>query len=183
MTGIDSSGVEGMNKTTNTRVIFYDPSGAGGVTHYTFNLAETMARLGSDITVVTTEKYELEHLERNFRLMFLFKKSWLKVLFSKLQSFFQKERLNTGDRVQAHDPNYSSAQPRAGRALPILTKLRTLRLRMTLLRAVFLFLDAERRGVDLEDRAAGLARERRHFEQKLVRVAGHFGSGKWRVIS
>jgi glycosyltransferase involved in cell wall biosynthesis len=140
MTEIHSSGVEGMNKTTNTRVIFYDPSGAGGVTHYTFNLAETMARLGSDITVVTTETYELEHLERHFRLMFLFKKSWVKMLVFRARTLFRRQRLNTENRAQAHELDHKSPQQRTGKALPILSKLRTLRLKITLLRAVVLFL-------------------------------------------
>jgi D-inositol-3-phosphate glycosyltransferase len=129
-----------MNKTTNTGVIFYDPSGAGGVTHYTFNLAETMARLGSDITVVTTEKYELEHLERHFRLMFLFKKSWVKMLALRARTFLRKERLDTEDRAKAQDADRKSPPQRTGKALPILRQLRTLRLKITLLRAVVLFL-------------------------------------------
>src|SRR5580765_7875482 len=98
MTEIHNSGAEDMNKTSNTGVIFYDPSGAGGVTHYTFNLAETMARMGSDITVVTCEKYELEHLERHFRLMFLFKKSWVKMLVFRVRTLFRREHLKTEER-------------------------------------------------------------------------------------
>ncbi len=109
-----------------------------------------MARLGSDITVVTTEKYELEHLERHFRLMFLFKKSWLKVFLSKLQVFFRKEHLNTEAQARAHDLSYSSGEPRTGGTLAILAKLRSLRLRMTLLRAVFLFLIKRARVVHVQ---------------------------------
>ena len=69
-----------MSASSKLRVVFYDPSGHGGICHYTYQLAESLAQSGADVTVVTTEGYELKHLERNFKLTFLFRKSRLKYL-------------------------------------------------------------------------------------------------------
>src|SRR5437764_1321112 len=60
------------------RIAIYDPSGRGGICHYTFQLAESLAEIGCDVTVMTTETYELKDLPRNFKVRILFKKSWLK---------------------------------------------------------------------------------------------------------
>src|SRR5437762_1627775 len=60
------------------RIAIYDPSGRGGICHYTFQLAESLAEIGCDVTVITTETYELKDLARNFKVRILFKKSWLK---------------------------------------------------------------------------------------------------------
>ena len=60
------------------RVVFYDPSGHGGICHYTYQLAEGLERLGIDVTVLTSEGYELKHLKRNFKLKLLFRKSLIK---------------------------------------------------------------------------------------------------------
>ncbi len=69
-----------MSANNKLRVAFYDPSGHGGICHYTYQLAESLAQSGAEVTVVTTEGYELQHLERNFELKFLFRKSRLKNL-------------------------------------------------------------------------------------------------------
>jgi glycosyltransferase involved in cell wall biosynthesis len=59
------------------RVVLYEPSGRGGVCHYTYELAEHLAGAGVEVTLITTEDYELEHLDRHFRLDTLFTRSWL----------------------------------------------------------------------------------------------------------
>jgi D-inositol-3-phosphate glycosyltransferase len=66
-----------MTKSRNMRIVLYEPSGRGGVCHYTYELAEHLARAGVDVTLITTEDYELEHLDRHFRLDYLFTRSWL----------------------------------------------------------------------------------------------------------
>jgi glycosyltransferase involved in cell wall biosynthesis len=62
------------------RVVLYEPSGHGGICHYTYQLAQSLTGHGARVTVVTTASYELAHLPRSFRLEFLFKPSRLKVL-------------------------------------------------------------------------------------------------------
>ena len=63
---------------TPLKITLFDPSGTGGVCHYTYQLADQLGRAGHDVTVATTEQYELKQFERHFRLQILFKKSWLK---------------------------------------------------------------------------------------------------------
>ncbi len=64
------------------RVTLYEPSGLGGVCHYTYQLAQALARQECEVTLITTEAYELAHLPRRFRVRYLFKPSLLKRLFS-----------------------------------------------------------------------------------------------------
>ena len=66
------------------KVAVYDPSGSGGITHYTFELAEGLAKNGCRVTLITSEDYELAGLTRSFDLWFLFKKSWLKAGISRM---------------------------------------------------------------------------------------------------
>ena len=66
-----------MTKSRSMRIVLYEPSGRGGVCHYTYQLAEHLARAGVDVTLITTEDYELKHLARHFRLDYLFTRSWL----------------------------------------------------------------------------------------------------------
>ena len=60
------------------RVAIYDPSGLGGICHYTFQLAEGLTQAGCDVTVMAPHNYELIELPRSFKLSILFKKSLLK---------------------------------------------------------------------------------------------------------
>ena len=60
------------------KVALYDPSTSGGITHYTFELAEGLAKVGCSATVITSENYELRHVDRNFDVWFLFKPSLIK---------------------------------------------------------------------------------------------------------
>lgn len=67
-----------LKRAKNLKVILYDPSGSGGVCHYTHQLADSLAKAGNEVIVATTESYELLNLPRSFRLHFLFRKSRLK---------------------------------------------------------------------------------------------------------
>ena len=46
------------------KVVLYEPSGRGGICHYTYELAQALAGRGADVTLLTTSTYELEHLPR-----------------------------------------------------------------------------------------------------------------------
>jgi glycosyltransferase involved in cell wall biosynthesis len=60
------------------RIVFYEPSGRGGICHYTWELAEHLARAGSEVTVLTTSRSELAHFPRSFRIRALFRRSWVR---------------------------------------------------------------------------------------------------------
>jgi glycosyltransferase involved in cell wall biosynthesis len=77
----------------NTRVVFYEPSGRGGVSQYTYQLAESLACNGSNVTVITTEDYELKHLKRSFKIYMPFTKSLVKSFLS--MTFFQFQKQST----------------------------------------------------------------------------------------
>lgn len=59
------------------RIALYEPSGRGGICHYTYQLAEALSRRGCDVTVVTPESWELAHLPRTFRVRFVARRSIL----------------------------------------------------------------------------------------------------------
>lgn len=71
-----------MRRRQGLRVILYDPSGGGGICHYTFQLAEALAQLGNRVAVITMRGYELRNLKWNFKVYPLFGKSWVKALIS-----------------------------------------------------------------------------------------------------
>src|SRR6266446_8730469 len=75
----------------NLKIIFYEPSGRGGISQYTYQLAESLACNGSDVAVVTTEDYELKHLKRSFKIYTPFTKSWTKSFLNRIFSQFQKK--------------------------------------------------------------------------------------------
>ena len=60
------------------KIVLFDPNTRGGVCHYSFHLAETLADQGVDVTLITGEDNELAHLPRHFQMIFLFKRSWVK---------------------------------------------------------------------------------------------------------
>ncbi|HEY7114252.1 MAG TPA: glycosyltransferase family 4 protein [Thermoanaerobaculia bacterium] len=62
------------------RVALYEPSGHGGICHYTYQLAEALARRGCDVTVLTPASWELANLPRSFRVRFLARPSRVKRL-------------------------------------------------------------------------------------------------------
>jgi glycosyltransferase involved in cell wall biosynthesis len=75
----------------NTRIVFYEPSGRGGISQYTYQLAESLACNGSNVTIITTEDYELKHLKRSFKIYMPFTKSWVKSFLNMIFSQFQKQ--------------------------------------------------------------------------------------------
>jgi glycosyltransferase involved in cell wall biosynthesis len=60
------------------KIALYEPSGEGGIAHYTFELAEALAQAGSKVTLLTSENYELRDLPRSFDVWFVVKASRLK---------------------------------------------------------------------------------------------------------
>jgi glycosyltransferase involved in cell wall biosynthesis len=113
------------------KVAFYDPSGCGGICQYTFLLAEALARSGCDVTVITSEIYELKHLSRGFKLGFLYKRSWLKTLLLKLIP----QRPNQ-DSSQTIARLNGQTTTETNNRVSVIKILQTVRLRITLLRAV-----------------------------------------------
>jgi glycosyltransferase involved in cell wall biosynthesis len=91
----------------NLRIIFYDPSGRGGISQYTYQLAESLACNGSDVTVVTTEDYELKHLRRSFKIYTPFTKSWVKSFLNRMFSQFQKKGASHIDNPNVSNTNYA----------------------------------------------------------------------------
>ena len=89
--------------------------------------------MGTDVTVVTTENYELKHLPRNFNTTLLFKKSWIKRLALNL---ITRVRWQGSD---AKEPTLHNGA-HADKESPTLAFLRALRLRIVWLKAAFLFL-------------------------------------------
>jgi len=116
------------------RIVIYDPSGRGGIGHYTYQLAQSLALMGSDVTVVTNENYELKHLPRNFNITVLFKKSWIK---GWARGLIAPLRKRSSDYY-----NTSALQggPQTDKKIPTLGFLRSLRLRIIWLKAAFLFI-------------------------------------------
>ena len=85
-----------MRTRNNMRIILYNPAGYGGHIHYTYQLAESLARVGSDVTVITSEDYELKHLKRSFKIYTPFTKSWVKSFLSGVLSQLQgKNKIST----------------------------------------------------------------------------------------
>jgi glycosyltransferase involved in cell wall biosynthesis len=48
------------------RVFVVEPDGAGGMTHYAYQLCDAMAAAGADVTLITSHDYELGHLPHRF---------------------------------------------------------------------------------------------------------------------
>jgi glycosyltransferase involved in cell wall biosynthesis len=115
------------------RVAIYDPSGQGGICHYTYELAQQLALIGNDITVITGENYELKHLPRNFNIIFLFKKSWVRQLALGLIVPF---RMQSAHNTEPAFQNGARARER----ITTVSVLRNLRLRITWIKAAVLFL-------------------------------------------
>ena len=79
------------------KIALYDPSGSGGVTHYTFELAEGLTNAGCSVTIITSEDYELKDLSRNFEVWFLFKKNRLQSWLSTVASMLAKPTRNSSE--------------------------------------------------------------------------------------
>lgn len=122
-----------MRSNHDLRIILYDPSGAGGICHYTYQLAENLARVGSDVTVLTTEDYELRHLRRNFKIQVLYRKSWVKSFIVGLMAQIRGRCLNYRDAKHRQD----LADPSSHQTTKIILFLRALRLWLIWLKAIF----------------------------------------------
>ena len=142
------------------KVVLYEPSGLGGICHYTYQLAEALSARGADITLLTTSKYELQHLPRAFRRRFLFKPSRVKRLLS---PFFPGLRGRAD--VAPLDDGVEEAGPR-GRAL--WKRVAGLRIKWLKARAAFILLV---RGPDIVHVQSG-ARGR---DLAFIRILRAFG--------
>ncbi len=60
------------------RVALYEPSGEGGIAHYTFELADALVQAGWSVTLLTAEGYELDALPRRFAVRYVYRASRLK---------------------------------------------------------------------------------------------------------
>jgi glycosyltransferase involved in cell wall biosynthesis len=123
------------------RVVLYEPAGRGGVCHYTYELAESLERAGVDVTLITTEDYELKRLERHFKIEYLFTKSlvtrfrrWSVDLFSYL--YRRMRQRGYGEARRSLPMTGSVANDGRG----YLRLLRSLRLQLLHFRAITGFL-------------------------------------------
>src|SRR2546427_12933241 len=96
----------------NLRIIFYEPSGRGGISQYTYQLAESLACNGSDVTVITTEDYELKHLKRSFKVYAPFTESWIKNFLKRIFLLFQKKNVSHIDNSNISNTNIALNQQR-----------------------------------------------------------------------
>jgi len=60
------------------KIILYEPFGCGGICHYTYQLAQSLAISGIDVTVVTQKNYELNYLNKLFKVNYMLGCSWTK---------------------------------------------------------------------------------------------------------
>ena len=55
------------------RVLIVDPTGFGGICHYTYNLCQALSQEGLDVILVTAQVYDLIRLPRKFKLKNIFR--------------------------------------------------------------------------------------------------------------
>lgn len=55
------------------KVLFIEPSGAGGIAHYTYALAESLAERGLEVEIVTGQRWNLEPASKNITIHPLFR--------------------------------------------------------------------------------------------------------------
>jgi len=114
-------------------VVLYDPSARGGICHHTYHLAESLARSGCAVTLLTGDDYELRHLPRRFVLSVFSKPSWIRAIGLALSWGRQSSPSDrAADRGPAGARRIAQA---AGKAPARRDALRRLRLRLLLLRA------------------------------------------------
>jgi len=65
-----------------TKILLYEPSGGGGVCQYTDRLASSLVSAGLDVCVAAPEGSELTKHQRQYRLLLLGKRLWLKKILS-----------------------------------------------------------------------------------------------------
>ena len=116
------------------KVALYDGSTTGGIAHYTFELAEGLAKAGCSVTVITSENYELRDLNRNFDVWFLFKPSLVRSWAVKALRLFGRPRTS-------HDSPMAMPSPPDHRRTGWFTdRLKSLRYTILLLRAALVLL-------------------------------------------
>ncbi len=124
-----------MRSNHDLRIILYDQSGGGGICHYTFQLAESLARLGNDVTLITDKDYELQHLRRNFKIQVIYKKSWVKSFIIGVVAQIRRNSVNYRNRIHGEDLEVPSAH----QTTKIMLFLGALRLRLIWLKAILSF--------------------------------------------
>jgi D-inositol-3-phosphate glycosyltransferase len=77
-------------------IILYEPTGRGGICHYTYQLAEALAELGIAVTLFTTENYELKHFKSHFHIYYHIKRSSLKSFFTFSKAFLLRANAKEG---------------------------------------------------------------------------------------
>ena len=127
-----------MKSQRSLKVTLYNTVNSGGICHYTHQLAEHLARAGVEVTLVTTENYELQHLQRSFKLQYLFRQSWLRSFLRFVQAQLLDKALPRGDVIPRQ--YVPSQQERKQSTACLLATFRILRLRMIFLKAVLSFL-------------------------------------------
>src|SRR5262245_7658695 len=124
-----------MQMQNNLRIVLYDPSGHGGICHYTYKLAESLARQGNDVTVMTTEDYELKHLNRIFKIYALFSKSRMKDVLTRV--FTRILSVDSNHKYELYKHN-TSKNIQIQESTTLLA-LRNFRLWLIRLKAIFFF--------------------------------------------
>jgi len=135
----------------------YDPSGSGGITHYTFELATALVEHGCRVTVITSEDYELRHLTKNFDTWYLFKRSRLRDIYALLRR--RTERLRADTPPASHPQRFASSPASQQRFASVLSAIRTVRKCVSLTKAAAILLFNGTQIVHLQwiaDRAADL---------------------------
>ena len=122
-------------------VVLYEPLAQGGICHYTYNLAESLARAGCRVTLLTGDDYELAHLPRRFRLVSIFNPSWIRPILSALTG---RHAVNAPgqDRHRPEEVSGSDAKPKVAHRA---RGLQRFRLRLIFLRAIGRILAARSR--------------------------------------
>jgi glycosyltransferase involved in cell wall biosynthesis len=120
------------------KVTLYNPYNSGGICHYTHQLAEHLARAGVAVTLVTLENYELQHLQRSFKLQFLFRRSWLRSFLHYAQAQLLDKVFPRGDVTPGQYVPFQQAGKQSTTCF--LVTLRKWRLRRNFLKAVLSFL-------------------------------------------
>ncbi len=66
------------------KIALFDPTANGGICHYTFHLAESLAAAGAEVTVFTDAANELAGWKRSFEMHFIFRRSRVKAWLDRL---------------------------------------------------------------------------------------------------
>lgn len=83
-----------------TKIFIIESTGLGGIAHYTYHLANSLANLNNSVTVYTS-KSELSHFKRNFELNFHMDSSFLKKYLKKMLplAFLSSKKSSTKNKT------------------------------------------------------------------------------------